>query len=68
MLILKIVAGIFLLGGASWTMVRTYKGRGRSSWLTLVFAIFLVALGSYFLVDAFAEYLREFRVDSDWVK
>jgi uncharacterized membrane protein YhaH (DUF805 family) len=68
MRILKIVAGLILLGGAAWATVRTYKGRGKSSWLILLFAIFLVALGLYFLVDAFSAYLREFRVGSEWIR
>jgi uncharacterized membrane protein YhaH (DUF805 family) len=68
MRILKIVAGIILLGGAAWATVRTYKGRGKSSWLVLLFALFLVALGLYLLVDAFGAYLREFRIGSEWVR
>jgi uncharacterized membrane protein YhaH (DUF805 family) len=68
MRILKIVVGIILLGGAAWTTVRTYRGRGKSSWIVLLFAIFLVALGLYFLVDAFGAYLREFRLGSEWIK
>ena len=68
MQILKIVAGLILLGGAAWATVRTYKGQGKSSWLILLFAIFLVALGLYFLVDAFGAYLREFRVGSEWIR
>jgi uncharacterized membrane protein YhaH (DUF805 family) len=68
MRILKIVAGLILLGGAAWATVRTYKGRGKSSWVILLFAIFLVALGLYFLVDAFSAYLREFRVGSEWIR
>ena len=68
MRILKIVAGLILLGGAAWATVKTYKGRGKSSWVILLFAIFLVALGLYFLVDAFSAYLREFRVGSEWIR
>jgi uncharacterized membrane protein YhaH (DUF805 family) len=68
MRILQIVAGLILLGGAAWATVRTYKGRGKSSWVILLFAIFLVALGLYFLVDAFNAYLREFRVGSEWIR
>ena len=68
MRILKIVVGIILLCGAAWTTVRTYKGRGKSSWLILMFAIFLVTLGLYFLVDAFGAYWRDFRIGSDWIK
>ena len=68
MRILKILAGIILLGGGAWTTVRTYKGRGKSSWLILLFAIFLVALGLYFLVDTIATWIRDFRVGSEWIK
>ena len=68
MRIVQIVAGLILLGGAAWATVRTYKGRGKSSWVILLFAIFLVALGLYFLVDAFSAYLREFRVGSEWIR
>jgi ABC-type transport system involved in cytochrome c biogenesis permease subunit len=68
MRILEIVAGIILLGGAAWATVRTYKGHGKSSWAILLFAIFLVALGLYFLVDAVGAYLREFRIGSEWIK
>ena len=68
MRIVQIVAGLILLGGAAWATVRTYKGRGKSSWVILLFAIFLVALGLYFLVDAFSAYLREFRIGSEWIR
>jgi hypothetical protein len=68
MRILKIVAGIILLSGAAWATVRTYKGRGKASWLILLFALFLVALGLYLLVDAFGAYLREFRIGSEWLR
>ncbi|HEY6120016.1 MAG TPA: hypothetical protein VIV66_08665 [Pyrinomonadaceae bacterium] len=68
MRILEILAGIILLGGGAWTTVRTYKGRGKSSWIILLFAIFLVALGLYFLVDAVSAWLRDFRVGSEWIK
>jgi hypothetical protein len=68
MRILKIVAGIILLGGAAWATVRTYRGRGKAPWLILLFALFLVALGLYFLVDAFGAYLRDFRIGSEWIK
>ena len=68
MRILKIVAGIILLGGAAWATVRTYRGHGKSSWLILLFALFLVALGLYLLFDAFGAYLRDFRVGSEWIK
>jgi hypothetical protein len=68
MRILEIVAGIILLSGAAWTAVRTYKGRGASSYLILLFAIFLVTLGLYFLVDAFGALLRDFRIGSEWIR
>ena len=68
MQIMKIVVGMILLGGAAWTAVRTYKGRGMSSYVILLFAIFLVTLGLYFLVDAFGAYLRDFRIGSEWIK
>jgi hypothetical protein len=68
MRILELVVGIILLGGAAWTTVRTYKGRGKSSWLILVFAVFLVGLGMYFIVNASAGFLRDFRVGSEWLK
>jgi hypothetical protein len=68
MRILKIVAGMILLGGAAWATLRTYKGRGKSSWFILLFALFLVALGLYFLFDAFGAYLRDFRIGPEWIK
>jgi len=68
MRILKLVAGLILLGGAAWSTVKTYKGRGKSSWLILVFALFLVALGLYFVVDAVAAWVRDFRVGPEWIK
>lgn len=68
MRILETVVGIILLGGAAWTAVRTYKGRGPSSYVILLFAIFLVALGLYFLVDAVSGWLRDFRIGSEWIK
>ena len=68
MRILEVVAGLILLGGAAWATVRTYKGRGKSSWLILLFAIFLVALGLYFLVDAVGGWMRDFRIGSEWIK
>jgi uncharacterized membrane protein YhaH (DUF805 family) len=68
MRILETVAGIILLGGAAWATVRTYRGRGKASWLVLLFAIFLVGLGLYFLVDAFGGWLRDFRIGSEWIK
>ena len=68
MLILKIVAGLILLGGAAWATVRTYKGRGKSSWIILLFALFLVAFGLYLIVDAVGEYSRDFRIGSEWIR
>lgn len=68
MQILKLVAGLILLGGAAWATLRTYKARGKSSWIILVFAVFLVALGFYFVVDAVAVWLRDVRVGSEWIR
>ena len=65
---LEIAIGIILLGGAAWTTVRTYKGRGTSSYLILAFAVFLVALGLFFLFGAFGALLRDFRIGADWVR
>ena len=48
-------------------MVRTYKGRGMSSFLILAFAVFLVALGLAFLFGAFGALLREVRIGGDWI-
>jgi ABC-type polysaccharide/polyol phosphate export permease len=68
MRILEIAIGIILLGGAAWTAVRTYKGRGTSSMLILAFAVFLVALGLFFLFGAFGALFRDFRFGSDWIR
>jgi hypothetical protein len=68
MRILEIVVGIILLGGAAWAVVRTYKGRGKSSWVILMFALFLTTLGLYFVVHAVAAWLRDFRIGSEWIK
>ncbi len=65
---LEIAIGIILLGGAAWTTVRTYKGRGASSFLILAFALFLVALGLFFLFGAFSALFRDFRFGSDWIR
>jgi ABC-type polysaccharide/polyol phosphate export permease len=68
MRMLEITIGIILLGGAAWTTVRTYKGRGISSFFILAFAVFLVALGLSFLFGAFGKLLRDFRFGIDWLK
>ena len=65
---LEIAIGIILLGGGAWTTVRTYRGSGISSYLVLAFAMFLVALGLFFLFGAFGALLRDFRIGSDWVR
>jgi hypothetical protein len=44
MRMIEITIGVILLGGAAWTTVKTYKGRGISSSFVLAFAVFLVAL------------------------
>ena len=67
MRLIEITIGIILLGGAAWTVVRTYKGRGTSSWLILAFGIFLAALGMIFLFGAFSAVLREFRIGGKWI-
>ena len=68
MRLIEIAIGIILLGGAAWTVVRTYKGRGTSSWLILAFAIFLVVLGMSFLFGAFSAILRDFRIGGNWIR
>jgi hypothetical protein len=68
MLILQIIVGLILLGGAAWAVVKTYKGRGKSSWVILIFALFLTSLGFYFVIRACAEFLRDFRIGSEWIK
>jgi len=68
MRLLKILIGVILLGGAAWTTVKTYKGRGASSFLILAFAVFLVALGLWFVVSACAAIIHDFRVGSEWIK
>lgn len=68
MRILQIAIGIILLGGAVWTTVRSYKGRGTTSFLVLAFAVFLVGLGLVFLFSAFSALVREFRLGSEWIK
>lgn len=68
MRVIEIAIGVILLGGAAWTTVRTYRGRGISSMLVLAFAIFLVALGLSFLFGAFGEFVRNLRFGSEWLK
>ena len=68
MRLIEIAIGIILLGGAAWTTVRTYKGRGISSILVLAFAVFLVGLGLSFLFGAFGEFMRNLRFGSEWLK
>ena len=68
MRILEIAIGLILLGGAAWTAVRTYKGRGTVSYVILVFGIFLAALGLCFLFGAFSTMIREFRISSEWIR
>ena len=68
MRLIEIAIGIILLGGAAWTTVKTYKGRGISSILVLAFAVFLVALGLSFLFGAFGEFVRNLRFGSEWLK
>lgn len=68
MRILEIAIGITLLGGAVWTGVRTYRGRGTSSYFVLLFAMFLAALGLFFLFGAFSAVLREFKVSGDRIR
>jgi len=68
MRLIEIAIGIILLGGAAWTTVKTYKGRGVSSIFVLAFAVFLVALGLCFLFGAFGELIRNLRFGSEWLK
>ena len=68
MRILEIAIGIILLGGAAWTGVRTYKGRGTSSYFILVFGMFLAALGFFFLFGALSAMLQEFRISTKWIR
>ena len=68
MRMLEIIIGIILLGGAAWTVVRSYKGRGTSSFLVLAFAVFLVALGMAFVFGAFSAWFRDLRFGSHWIK
>ena len=68
MRMIEIAIGVILLGGAAWTTVKTYKGRGISSFVVLAFAVFLVALGLAFLFGAFGEFVRNLRFGSEWLK
>lgn len=68
MRIIEIAIGVALLGGSAWSAFRTYKSRGTSSWLILVFAVFLAALGLFFLFGAFTAVVREFRISGSWIK
>ncbi len=68
MRLIEIAIGVILLGGAAWTTVRTYKGRGISSVLVLAFAVFLVALGLAFIFGAFGELVHNLRFGSEWLK
>jgi hypothetical protein len=61
MRLIEIAIGIILSGGAALTTVRTYKGRGISSFFVLAFAVSLVALGLSFLFGAFGELVRNLR-------
>ena len=64
----EIIIGTILLGGAAWTVVRSYRGRGTSSVLVLAFAVFLVSLGLMFLFGAFSAWFRDFRFGSEWIR
>ncbi|HUE80727.1 MAG TPA: hypothetical protein VMM84_01350 [Pyrinomonadaceae bacterium] len=66
--IVELAIGLILLGGAAWTTVRTYKERGMSSFVILAFAIFLAALGLFFVFGAFGALLRDFRIGGDWIR
>jgi hypothetical protein len=68
MRMIEIAIGVILLGGAAWTTVRTYKGRGISSIFILAFALFLAALGLSFIFGAFGELVRNLRFGSEWLK
>lgn len=68
MRMLELAIGIILLGGAAWATVRTYRGRGTSSFLVLGFALFLVALGLFFIFGAFGALVRDFKFGSDWIR
>ena len=68
MRMIEIAIGVALLGGSAWSAIRTYKSRGTSSWLILVFGVFLAALGLFFLFGVFSAVIREFRISARWIK
>ncbi|HEX6186548.1 MAG TPA: hypothetical protein VFZ40_00595 [Pyrinomonadaceae bacterium] len=68
MRMIEIVIGVALLGGSAWTAIKTYKSRGTSAWFILVLAMFLAALGLFFLFGAFTAVVREFRISGTWIK
>lgn len=68
MRLIEIAIGLALLGGSAWSAIRTYKSRGTSSWLILVFAVFLAALGLFFLFGAFSAVVRDLRISGSWIK
>ena len=68
MRMIEIAIGVALLGGSAWTAIKTYKSRGTSSWFILVLAMFLAALGLFFLFGAFTAVVREFRISGTWIK
>ena len=68
MRMIEIAIGVALLGGAAWTAIRTYKSRGTSSWFILALAVFLAALGLFFLFGAFSALVREFRISGSWIQ
>lgn len=65
---IEIVIGLALLGGSAWTAIKTYRSHGTSSWLILVFAMFLAALGLFFLFGALTAVVREFRISGSWIR
>ena len=68
MRMVEIAIGVALLVGAAWSAIRTYKSRGTSSWFILVLAMFLAALGLFFLFGAFSALVREFRISGSWIQ
>lgn len=65
---IEVLIGTVLLAGAVWSGFRTYRGRGMQSILVLLFAIFLAALGLFFLFGAFSAVVREFRISGSWIR